>query len=98
MSGIETVRDSVSDIVRNELASTSVVGVDMREDVSGYDGEPLYRVAVVFEGKRPRPKQVGSMLLHVRKYLWNAGDERFPIFTFLTPKDAEEYYGSRASD
>ena len=92
MSHLAKVRKSVSDIVKVELAPTPIVKINIYEDESGYDGEPLYRIDIVFDGERPGAEQVSSLLLRVTDYLWDIDDERFPLITFLTPEDAKDYY------
>ena len=92
MSVRKAVKKSVTGIVKRELAPTALVGINMRVDENGYDGEPLYYIDVIFDGERPRPDQVGSMLVGVWRHLWDIDDKRFPIFTFLTTEDAKDYY------
>ena len=98
MPNFSTIRKHVNDTVKKELAPTSVVKIKMKEDESGYDGSPLYRIDVIFKGERPRPEKVSSLLLNVRKYLWEIDDNRFPLFTYLTPEDAKDYYEPVAFD
>ncbi|MCY4047630.1 MAG: hypothetical protein OXF42_05965 [Candidatus Dadabacteria bacterium] len=88
----KSVEKFVNKVVKKELAPTSIVKINMREDESGYDGKPLYRIDIIFDGNRPHPEQVSNMLISVGDYLWDIDDERFPLFTFLTPEDAKDYY------
>ena len=98
MSDLTKVKKSVTGIVKQELSPTHIVKINMREDESGYDGEPLYRIDVIFDGDRPEPEKVSGMLLRVMDYLWDMKDERFPMITFLTPEDAKDYYEPVAFD
>ncbi|MCY4042729.1 MAG: ankyrin repeat domain-containing protein [Candidatus Dadabacteria bacterium] len=75
---------SVSAIVKEELKSTRVSKVNIREDESSYDSEPLYRIEIIFEGKRLNPDNVNKMLLRVRDCLLDIDDERFPLITFVS--------------
>lgn len=78
------IHASVSAIVKEELKSTRVSKVNIREDESSYDSEPLYRIEIIFEGKRLNPDNVNKMLLRVRDCLLDIDDERFPLITFVS--------------
>ena len=92
MSNLAKVEKPVKAIVKRELASTTVIKINMYEDESGYDGEPLYRIDIICDGDSPKPEHASNMLVCVREYLWDLGDLRWPMFTFLTPEDAVDYY------
>ena len=77
------VKEAVTAIVKRELAPIAVVEVNMREDISVCDGDPIYRIDIVFDGARPSGEQASSTLLKLREYLWDMDDERFPLITFI---------------
>lgn len=83
MSNFEKVKKSVPGIIKRALKPTRVSKVNIREDDSGYDGEPLYRIDVIFEGDRPKPENVGKMSLRLQDYLWDIDDERSPVVSFV---------------
>ena len=83
MSNFEKVKKSVPGIIKRALKPCRVSKVNIREDESGYDGEPLYRIDIVFEGGRPKPDNVSKMFIRVQDYLWDINDERSPLYSFV---------------
>ena len=98
MSVRKAVKKSVSGIIKRELAPMSIVNINMREDENGHDGEPIYRIEVIFNGEGPHPERVSKMLVCVWRHLWDIDDKRFPDITFLTTEDAKDYYEPVALD
>ena len=92
MSDFETVRKDLTEIVKRELSQTSVVKVNIKEDEDFYNGDPLYRIDIIFGGRLPEPDEINGLLRSTKNHLWDANDGHAPHFTFLTRKDAEDYY------
>ncbi len=82
------VTKTIRKIVSEELYPARVVSLDVHED-EDYTGEPVLRVQVVVEldGGRLNPRKVAGLHRHLRDPLGELHEERFPIFTFMTPDE-----------
>ena len=78
--------------VREFYAGAPVAGISVLPDVD-FEGAPVLRIGIVMEGESIEPFSgygLADALLHVRRRLWDAGIEDFPMITFFTQQDAIE--------
>ena len=71
------------------LSPISVISVMVDEDQDYFD-ESAMHVVVVFDPNDGTP-EVSGLVRQLRPVLASHGEERFPVFSFLTPEDAEDY-------
>lgn len=74
--------------MERQLAPAHINNVSVTEDVD-YDGDGILRVEVVFQvdGDKLDPEKVMGLVRHLREPLERLHEERFPVFTFMTPDD-----------
>ncbi len=91
-----SIDEIVKHVVVTQLAPARVVDLSVTEDVD-FDGDPIFRIVVVFEaeGNRLDPERVVGLARHLRNRLGELGNElgeldseRFPIFSFMTVEEA----------
>jgi hypothetical protein len=93
MSGelnIAEVRRVVMDTISADFTSVKILDVQVIEWPDDEDGTTL-EINVVFEGK-PKDLDAGKVsgaVCHVRPKLKEIGVSAFPLFSFLTKKEAE---------
>ena len=92
MADFEEVKKFVTDTVKKELAPTRIVKVNMREGINSSDGEPSYRIDIVFDGDKIDARKFGNVLLAVDAHFWEIKEEHVPVYSFLKPEDEEWYY------
>ena len=93
---MRNIDEIVKQVVETRLAPARVLNLSVREDVDS-DGDPIFRIVVVFEaeGDRLDPDRVVGLTRHLRNRLDELGSdlgelvpERFPMFTFMTAEEA----------
>jgi hypothetical protein len=89
MATEEAIREIVSQVLRERLASLGLVGSDIVFD-EDFDGEKIVRVTAHFD----RPRDVGESLFDaadtIRTRLIEAGDDRFVFVSRDYPGSADE--------
>jgi hypothetical protein len=78
--------------IEETLAPARIREVIVREDVD-HDGDPIYRITIILasENENTKTKKALNLWDAVMKAAQQFDDEwRFPIFTFMTPSEAEE--------
>ncbi|CAM4371866.1 hypothetical protein [Palleronia rufa] len=85
----EDLRTVIRRTVEAELAPARILDVHVQEDVD-HDGDPILRISVVFEAKDDRldPRGMVGLARHLRDPLERLRVEAFPVFRFLTARDA----------
>ncbi|MYK31346.1 MAG: hypothetical protein F4051_06360 [Boseongicola sp. SB0670_bin_30] len=87
----------VKQVVETQLSPALVHNLSVKEDVDA-DGDPIFRIVVVFEAEKDRldPDRVVGLARHLRNHLVESEDdwdesvlERFPIFSFMTAEEAD---------
>lgn len=84
------ISETIKSVVERELYPARIEGVFVEEDVD-FDGDDILKITVVFaaEGRRPDPDKVISLPRHLREPLERLREDRFPMFTFMTPGDLD---------
>jgi len=77
--------------IAGQLAPAEVLELDVSEDTD-VDGDRVLRLLVTFRSHEDRlePKKLAGLVRHIRSKLMARGDERFPLVTFRTEKEARE--------
>lgn len=87
---IDILRARIERMIRSELAGIEIDRVDVREDID-HDGDEILRVLVVFGGSQDDLD--GRRTLHaitrVHETLLDEGEDRFPIFSYVSRADAK---------
>lgn len=85
----EDLKDVIRKTVEAELAPARILDVRLHEDVD-HDGDPIPRISVVFEAKDDRlnPRSMVGLARHLREPLERLQVDAFPVFRFLTARDA----------
>ncbi len=86
---VEDIEREIGPIVHDELGGLDVQSVQVREEVA-HDGDNYLRVVIVFERGKPDGAKVLSLRRHMRDKLGEIGEDRFPLTTFMTRKEAED--------
>jgi hypothetical protein len=82
----EEIGEVVKDTLRTDFDGIEIVDVRVaREEDS--DGDEILRIDVVFEGSR-NARHLSAAVRHVRPKLIAIGEQAFPLFSFITAKDA----------
>lgn len=94
-----SIDEIIRKVVEAQLAPAQVLKLSVKEDVDA-DGDPIFRIVVVFEAEENRldPDRVVGLTRHLRNHLDELGDdldelgpERFPIFSFMTAEEADAH-------
>jgi hypothetical protein len=83
------VRILVMRALKRHLPKLDAVAVNVREAEDFLDGDPVWRVAVVYDPRKgePDPRGVGALAGDVYGKLWDAGDRRFPVYRYISKTD-----------
>ena len=95
MSNFQAVKRFVTKTAKKELAPTRVVKINMREGVTSSDGEPAYRIDIIFDGERIDAERLGNMSRAIKAHFWAIKEEHTPVYSFLRPEDEEWFYAPR---
>lgn len=84
------IDEIVRKVVVEQLTPAKVINLYVMEDVDT-DGDPFFRIAVVFNAGKDRldPDRVVGLTRHLRNHLDELAPERFPIFSFTTVGEAD---------
>ena len=87
---MKNIEEIVRKVVVEQLAPAQVINLSVMEDVDA-DGDPIFRIAVVFNAEKDRldPDRVVGLTRHLRNHLDELAPERFPIFSFMTVEEAD---------
>jgi len=80
----------IKEIVKSRFPDANILSVKVAADESS-DGGRVLNVTVVFESASGSidPHRAAGLIRHTRPKLREAGEEAFPIFSFMTKSDAE---------
>lgn len=84
------VQTTIEDVVRKRLSDAMIDDVIVWEDVDHY-GDDILRVRVIFDSRKSRldPQKTLGMVRLVREALAEIGEERFPIFYYVSRAEAK---------
>ena len=85
------IGDVVARVVQEQLAPAQTIDLTA-EEAEHADGEPVLRIAVIFEADEDRldPERVLGSNRHLRAPLGKLGSNRFPVFSFMTSEEAAD--------
>ncbi|MBB5518074.1 hypothetical protein [Amphiplicatus metriothermophilus] len=84
------IRDIVEQVVKDRFPDARILSVSVNED-EDFEGERILRVTVVFDSATGLldSQRAASLVRHMRPKLREAGEEAFPILSFISKADAE---------
>ena len=79
----------ISDVLQNDFRNVKILDVRVLKDIDS-DGDNILQVDVIFEGqaKDLEPQVLAGAVRHVRPKLFDIGEEAFPLFSYISQKDA----------
>lgn len=83
---MEEAQEIVSAVVHDRFPSATIERITVEPDVD-QDGDPILKITVIFEGKLDAHRMVG-LVRHVQPKLMEHHFNQFPIFRFVSKKDA----------
>ncbi len=89
------LRKLVLDVVRQRLPHAQIRDVLVSRDTD-FDGDPIITIKVVIEGARLDAEKTSTLTRHMRNTLHSAGDEAFPLFSFIAKSEAGSLAPARA--
>jgi len=89
MEHLNQIKEVVAETLRADFHNVKILRVDVDQDVDA-DGDDVLLISVVFEG---RPKDLDASKLsgavrNVRPKLRDIGEAAFPLFSFVSRRDA----------
>lgn len=90
MTDLNELAKIMRPIVERQIDPARVV--DMRiEEAEGSEGEAILKVTVIIEmsERTSLGKRTLGLLRHLREPMADAKEERFPVFTFMTPGELD---------
>lgn len=92
MTGVSQrkIRDVIEEVVAEQLAPAQVVNLIVTK-AEDSDGDPIFNIVVVFKAEDDRldPERVLGLTRHLREPLHKLGENRFPIWSFMTSEEAD---------
>ncbi|MFN3536452.1 MAG: hypothetical protein ACK4Y4_03300 [Brevundimonas sp.] len=78
----------IESVVRDRFGDGVISSVRVTEDTD-HDGDRIFAVTVVFEGKGPLDdEKTATVIRHIRHKLREHREETFPIISFMSKNDA----------
>jgi hypothetical protein len=84
---ISEIEEVVADTLRDDFDNIKILNVKVFRDEDS-DGDEILRIDVVFEGSRKDARTLAGAVRHVRPKLSAIGEKAFPLFSFISERDA----------
>ena len=87
----EILRRVVRDVAADRFGAETIDAVAVRGDFDN-DGDPVLIIRIVVDTAKGHldPKELSSFIRHLRPKLDEVGEDRFPITSFVSKKEAAE--------
>lgn len=88
MASLTELKSAIQAELERQLAGVRIVSVEVCPDVDE-DGDSVLFVTVVFQTNQKRldARATSSMARHLRSEICRAGDDRFPVLSFIADNE-----------
>src|SRR5687767_4644468 len=84
------IKDLIAEVAREQFPNADVQAVHVKEDWDA-DGDPIYRVAIVFKSAHGLERlKTSSFVRHLAPRFEEQQDDHFPVVSFMTEADARK--------
>ena len=92
MVAMEEIEAIIGDVVRGRLKGVKIVSVHVDRDTDS-GGDEMLNVTIVFESQNDvlDASKISSMVRYVRPKLDEIGEPSFPLISFISKEDAEQF-------
>lgn len=79
---------AIEKVIREDFPDAKLLAVKIKED-EGFDGDPILRITVIFQTTHGfDPKRAAGIVRRIRPALRENEVDAFPVFSFMSKKDA----------
>jgi hypothetical protein len=96
MSTTADITTLIESIIRERFSEAAIDHVEIAEE-KDFDGDPILRVVVVYDGKHILDaKKTSGLVRHIRHKLVASRESVFPILSFMSKSEAAEMKAAAA--